>query len=209
MGLLDPVLDLFRGRAITVPPLDGALRPNTPLDDAPLVATLDAPDHLVRDAAGRILAASGPTLLVLETGGGAPPLARFDAVITALAAVPDGSVLVALDDGRLLRWRAGASPEPLPVPGLACPTAVTLLDTKTALVAQGSATRRPSDWARDLLERNSTGTVWEVELSSGKARMIAQSLAFPFGLAPTPDGQHVVVSESWRNRLVRIPVTGG
>ena len=33
MSLLDPVLDLLRGRTITVPPLDGAFRPDTRLDD--------------------------------------------------------------------------------------------------------------------------------------------------------------------------------
>ena len=33
--ILDPILDMFRGKAVTIPPLDGAFRPNTRLDGAP------------------------------------------------------------------------------------------------------------------------------------------------------------------------------
>ena len=46
MSLLDPLLDLFRGKAVTIPPMDGALKPNTALDDAEVVAAALAPDNL-------------------------------------------------------------------------------------------------------------------------------------------------------------------
>ena len=39
-------LDLFRGKAITIPPMDGALRPNTILDDAPSLLDVVRPDNL-------------------------------------------------------------------------------------------------------------------------------------------------------------------
>ena len=32
--IFDPILDIFRGKAVTIPPMDGALKPNTALDDA-------------------------------------------------------------------------------------------------------------------------------------------------------------------------------
>ena len=32
--IFDPILDLFRGKAVTIPPMDGALQPNTALDEA-------------------------------------------------------------------------------------------------------------------------------------------------------------------------------
>ena len=38
--ILDPILDMFRGKAVTIPPLDGAFRPNTRLDDVPAFAEL-------------------------------------------------------------------------------------------------------------------------------------------------------------------------
>jgi hypothetical protein len=58
MTLLDPLLDLFRGRAVTIPPLDGALKPNTLLEDAEVIAEADAPDNLaVLD--GRLIFTTG------------------------------------------------------------------------------------------------------------------------------------------------------
>ena len=42
--ILDPILDMFRGKAVTIPPLDGAFRPNTRLDEAPAFAALTEPE---------------------------------------------------------------------------------------------------------------------------------------------------------------------
>ena len=39
-------LDFFRGKAITIPPMDGALRPNTALDDAASLLDMVRPDDL-------------------------------------------------------------------------------------------------------------------------------------------------------------------
>ena len=43
MTFLDPILDLFRGKAVTIPPMDGALKPNTALDEAEVVVAALAP----------------------------------------------------------------------------------------------------------------------------------------------------------------------
>ena len=54
-GISDRVLG--RGEAaITVPPFDGALKPNQLLEDATVVAELDAPEDLATD--GHVLFAS-------------------------------------------------------------------------------------------------------------------------------------------------------
>ena len=39
--IFDPILDLFRGKAVTIPPMDGAFRPNTALDEADAVLEID------------------------------------------------------------------------------------------------------------------------------------------------------------------------
>ncbi len=209
MSLLDPLLDLFRGRTITVPPLDGAFRPNTCLDDAPLLAATDAPDAIVSGADGGVYVSSGRAVLSLDVATGRTAcVATLDSAITALAALPAGGLMVGLDDGRLVRLGEGGRAEVIAAEGLACPVAMAARDDGTVLVAQGSATRRPSEWARDLMERNATGTLWSVEPERGSARPLARDLAYPYGLA-IETGSHVVVAESWRHRLVRIPLAGG
>src|SRR5262245_21291498 len=96
--ILDSVLDYFRGKAVTIPPMDGPLRPNTALDEAAIAATAEAPDNLCFDGRQLVYSSGGE---VRALAGGAP-IARYDAEVTALAASPTGELAVALDDGRLL-----------------------------------------------------------------------------------------------------------
>ena len=50
--IFDPLLNLLRGRAITIPPMDGAFRANTALDEAPVFARGRQPLYRGRAAAG-------------------------------------------------------------------------------------------------------------------------------------------------------------
>src|SRR5262249_53909387 len=97
--IFDPVLDIFRGKAITIPPMDGALKPNTALDDAPVALEIDAPDNLVGDAGsggeGRLLFSSGHRLLAFD-GKAVHELRTFEAEITALAISKAGDIAIGL-----------------------------------------------------------------------------------------------------------------
>jgi len=211
---LDSLLDYFRGQAVTIPPMDGALRPNTALDDgaAELLAAA-APDNLAA-AGGQVLYSTGNDLLRLPAHGGGGPVAvaRFDAPVSALACSPDGAIAVGLDDGRIL-LKGGALDgqvlAPVAFGGLACPTALAFADAGTLLVCQGSSTHRPSDWVVDLMGKNASGSVWRVDLAAGRASKLAGDLAFPYGVLANAPGGGIVVAESWRHRLVRIGAAGG
>ena len=63
--------------AVTVPPMDGAFKPNTALEDAPLLAACPAADNLV-DWDGALHLTSGAALLRLDGQGGMTEVARFD-----------------------------------------------------------------------------------------------------------------------------------
>lgn len=192
---LDPLLDIFRGKAVTIPPMDGALRPNTRLDDAGLVATASAPDSLAHDGTS-VIYAGGNALYRL---GHTDPLKTYAAPITALAAKPDGTLGVGLDSGVVLL-------DGKEIPGFTCPTALAFAGDDL-LVCNGSAAVKPSNWVTDLMQANSAGSVWRVNAATGARQKLADGLAFPFGIVSTGDA--VVVSESWRHRLLRIPMTGG
>jgi len=98
----------------------------------------------------------------------------------------------------------------VPAPGgLACPTALAFGDADSLYVCQGSADHRASNWVVDLMERKATGSVWRIDLASGKAACLAEGLAFPYGVIAAADGTGLTVSESWRHRLLRLPVGGG
>lgn len=190
-------LDSFLGRgesAITVPALDGALRPNRRLDDAPERIPVRTPGGLAIGRDGLVVS-SGRTLRLLS----GTVLHRTSADISCLAPVA-GGMAMGLEDGRILitggdfdglEWSARD--------GARCPTAI-IEDEGLLYVCHGSAQNPPSAWQRDLMERNASGSIWCLDLRGRKQQCIATGLAYPAGLAMTADG--LMVAESWKHRIV-------
>jgi hypothetical protein len=209
---IDRLLDPFRGKAVTIPPMDGALKPNTALDDAAALMAVEAPDNLLL-AGGRLYFSSGSTLLAVpahDLSADPQRVAQFDHAIAALAATADGGLVIGLDDGHIL-FRGGAlDGRALVSVGpdrLACPTALAISHPGSLLVAQGSAHHRPSDWVADLMEKGSSGSVWRIDLETGAETCLARNLAWPNGILAEPD-HRIIVSESWRHRLLRLSADG-
>lgn len=206
--IFDPLLDLFRGKAVTIPPMDGAFRPNTELDDAQAVLEIAAPDNLAFDGE-EVLFSSGGDVLALS-GGTPVPVVQGDTPVTALAAGPEGALAIARDDGTIT-IRGGAHDGkvigPAAFGSLACPTALAFDGADGLLVAQGSNRHRASDWAVDFLEKNEGGSLWRVAPGTMRAERLARNLAFPYGILVRQD--RIIVSECWRHRLVAVPRGGG
>jgi len=200
--ILDPVLDLFRGKAVTIPPLDGAFRPNTRLDDAPQFAELTEPDNLLVSG-DRLLASSGNAIYSIAVGAEPKVVETFQAPVTALAQSPSGELTVGLETGKLL---VGGKDVSLPA-DLRSISALAYADDGTLWLANGSAEHSPSQWAADLMKRGASGSLWKQDAAGGDFRRVASNIAFPYGLYPI--GRDVLVSESWRHQLVRFDgVTG-
>jgi hypothetical protein len=204
--IFDPILDIFRGKAVTIPPMDGALKPNTALDDAPVALEVAAPDNLCSDGE-RLIFSSGDKVFALDDDKLAE-IQSFDAAVTALAVSPTGDIAIGLDNGELGLMPRGGNPHDLPATAnLACPTALAFDHSGALYVAHGSARHRPSDWAVDLMSKNAFGSVWRLDLAGrGSAKLVVQGLAFPNGLLADRDS--VIVSEAWQHRVVRIATSG-
>ncbi|CDX50409.1 hypothetical protein LCM4577_09730 [Mesorhizobium sp. LCM 4577] len=198
--ILDPILDVFRGKAVTIPPLDGAFRPNTRLDDLPAFAELTEPDNLLA-AGGRLLVSSGNAILTVAAGSEPIVVETFQSSVTALALSPAGELTVGLESGKLLIAGKEVS---LPA-GIRCITALAYADDGTLWLANGSSEHAPSQWAADLMKKGASGSLW-ARPAGGDFRKAADGIAFPYGLYPA--GGDVVVSESWRHQLVRFSATG-
>lgn len=206
----DALLDPFRGKAVTIPPMDGAFRPNTLLETAETFADAAHPEALLIHE-GRLLVASGNDLLAVPLEGGAPTtLHRFESAISALAAFPDGGLAIALVagevrffggrfDGRIITEVAGRR--------LHAPTALATAGEVVLYVADGSARFAADDWQSDLMAKGASGAVLRLDLAEGEGRILADGLAWPSGLLVEPD-RSVIVSEASRHRLLRITGDG-
>jgi hypothetical protein len=186
-------LDFFRGKAITIPPMDGALRPNTALDDAQRIVTIPGPDNLAW-IEGRLVFSSANKAMAVNRAGAGPAMeviAEFLATIACLAGRPDGGSAVGLDNGQILVWDAEGNERNIEGIGpdkLKCPTALLFLDRDRLIVCQGSANVAPSQWARDLMQHGASGSVWRIDLAGGEQTCLARGLAFPYGVLPEANG---------------------
>jgi len=201
------IFDNLLGRgdaAVTVPPLDGALRPNRHLDEATFRTRLEGVDCLVLQG-NALLASAGDSIFALSLNGEWSKCKSYPSVIACVVAVDADTIAIALDTGDILidggrldgrQYRAN--------PSATCVTAIAVSGTHL-YVANGSATNTLTNWQRDLLERNASGTIWRIDLESGAAMKLADGLAWPAGLAI--DGADLVFSEAWKHQLVRIDVS--
>ncbi|CAN5396377.1 hypothetical protein BH10PSE7_BH10PSE7_19710 [soil metagenome] len=205
--ILDPLLDLFRGRAVTIPPMDGALRPDTSLDESEVFLTIPAPDNLVVTA-GRTLFSSGAQLLALpDMGSHCPSVATFESDIASLAAAPNGTIAAGLVSGEVHILTEGAAQSA--IAGFNCPVAMTFGRDGTLYICNGSDRHPPDAWVHDVMGKNAAGSVWRVSLPGGERTCLADNLAFPFGVMVDEANGRLIVSESWRHRLIGIPLAGG
>ena len=204
-------VDRFFGRGrygVTVPSMDGALQPNAALEDATLLVTAKDADNAVA-CGGDLFYTTQDTVWRLRSSAEPQLVHRLPEPAAALAASPGGQLAVALGSGAIfllgrgdpvhLRAAAGA--------GLKCLTAIEFAGEDQLLVANGSATRSQAQWQMDLMERNSSGSLWNLGLAVDRVERVANDLAFPCGLLAAGDA--VIVAESWKHRLLRCPLRGG
>lgn len=200
IGSLKVLSDRLLGRgaaALTVPPMDGALRPNNQLEEAPAGMAAVAPDFLVlKDA--RPVWAEG--VRVMDEKG---EVERAAGEITALAVSAGGRFAMAVDG-------AGISVDgevPAALAGLSCVTALAFEGDAALWVAIGSTANPIRQWSKDFLEKRSTGRVLRYDLAAGTLKPVAERLGHPRGLLWTPAG--LLVSEAWAKRVIRLDAAGG
>lgn len=199
--IFDLVLDFFRGKAVTVPPLDGAFRPNRKLDEAIVVAALDAPSDLVAFG-DDFLIADGNCILRITRNDERSIHATYPAAVTAMAASSDGRIAIALASGEIRLADGGT----LAHEHLNCITALSFGADGSLFIANGSSVNAAAEWKRDLMEKRSCGSIWRLS-PAGQLSCVIDKLAWPQGLLPWQDG--LIVSESWRRRLILIDVQQG
>lgn len=201
-------LVLGRGDAtITVPSFDGALKPNQVLESADTVLECAAPEDLATDGKTTLYLADGERLMRLE-GTAATEVRAFDRPISALATLPDGGLAVAFGgEVRVYASAAAQNPDARFAGGEFHAVNALASTPDGALIAtDGSSTRSVDQWAWDLMELGRTGRVFRLEPKTGAVRRLAGGLGYAFGVCTS--GDNVLVSESWRHRLISIAPNG-
>ena len=199
---------LGRGDAtITVPSFDGALKPNQILENAEIVAQLDAPEDLATD--GKVLYIADGTAIRRLDGTATTEIRRFDRAITALCCLPDGGIAVALDGREVQIFATPAAAAPTSTiadPSMNAINALAPGPNGTLIATDGSAALPYAQWVRDLMERGRSGRVLVLDIAGRRVQTVVSKLQYAFGACA--NGDEFLVSESWRHRLIAIGADG-
>jgi sugar lactone lactonase YvrE len=199
---------LGRGDAtITVPSFDGALKPNQWLESAETVLECAEPNDLASDGS-QLYIADGPRLLRLN-GKGATELRVFEGPISALCTLPRGGLAIALNGREIRIYSSPEGSEPSAVfanNDFNAVNALTLASDGSLVATDGSTTCGVDDWARDLMELNRSGRVFRLDPGTRSITQLAGKLGYAFGACAS--GDLILVSESWRHRLMSIARNG-
>lgn len=212
MGILSRISAFFsRGNAdaLSVPPMDGVFKPNNRIEAAERILEAPAIGNLVI-VAGQLQFSGGRNIFRPDrVAGTAVSVAALDGDVTMLAAAPNGGLVAATESAGLWSLDGCGKGRQLAVSaeGLSCVTAGLFEDDDTLLLAIGSRRHAMSEWKRDLMSHGATGHVLRHKISTGATEIIADGLAFPYGLARLADGG-IAISESWRHRVLSLPTAG-
>lgn len=189
-----------------IPSMDGALGPNSLLDDfRPILADLTEIEDVIAGVDGLYVANGHQVVLAgADDGRARTIIASFDAPVGALALHPDYRILACIaGKGLAAIGRDGAIHWLLEAGGVAlnCLTAVAVAPDGAIVVANGSVRHVHADWLWDLMEKNADGQIVVCDARLGAARVLFDGLAYPHGLAFSRDGASLWFTESWMHRV--------
>ena len=198
-----------------IPVLDGGFTPNLRLEQGRVLCDIESPDSLVREAAGSFLVSSLDRILRIDAdGGGSEVMAEAGATAGALALGSAGEVYAAVAGRGVVAYapdgREIASLGRADGAALNCVTALAVGPDGDVFITNGSAHNDVGHWLRDLMQKHGpTGRLITCNGELGKSRTLREKLSWPDGVAVSPDGGEICVSEAWAHRLVSVSRNSG
>jgi hypothetical protein len=198
-----------------IPSMDGAMSPNQALDHCrPIGEPLPGADDVAEAPDGALYVSAGRQVLRLSGPGYAARavVAEFPGAAGGLALHPDGRLLVcvaghglaAVDAAGRQSWLNQAEDQPL-----SALTSVAAAADGTIFLSEGSRQNLAEDWCRDLMQKNHSGRLVACGPGLDGARVLLRDLPWPHGLAVSPDGRFLWLTESWSHRVCRAPIAAG
>lgn len=196
-----------------IPPLDGPMQPNDRLETATNILSALEIDNVCLSG-DSILYSCGSNVFERKISDKRKkPKVVFEAEnrVTCLNRRSDGGFAVGVEnDGIHLIGGAAKSRRVSEVSGraLSAPSAIVEDKRGRLFIANASSLHGLSEWTADLLTKGSTGFVAAINTDGGSDTIIKDGLAFASGLSFGKDQSELIICESWKNRLIKLPSSG-
>ncbi len=209
----DRFLERIRTKAIVVPPLDGAMRPNNILDESNVIRNnIDRPDNLI--AIGQELWFSSKNRLLklnISTDFDIELVSEFESNIACIASNSNHNLAIGLEDGKLFTGQINNQTleELTEQENVQCPTAMTFTHEGSLLICQGSKNIQiSSEMTRDLMQHGRSGSVWMHDFKTEKRSCILKDLCYPYGIVALSNSDEILISECWKHQIIKFSLKG-
>jgi len=194
-----------RDEMLSIPIMDGALKPNNLLETASVLAQSPGLEDLAVGPGGELYAACGPKVVQIGADGAFADVAAFPRDVTAIAALRDGHLAVGLGASVVIAagGRDATTIDKTDGKPFVSINALAVAADGSLLVADGSLSRPYEQWATDLMEKGRSGRILSIAPGSQKAATLTSGLEYAYGVLAGPSGQ-ILASESWRHQLTWI-----
>lgn len=208
-------VDAVAWRSPAAPPLVGVLAENGDLRQATLLAQglLDGPEAVTLDDSGELFTGTADGRLVrIDTQGGVHPIAHTGGRPLGLALDQQGRLIVADAVRGLLRVAADGHIETLVdeidgVPLQFCDDVAIGADGVIYFTDASSRFTLP-DYHLDLIEGRPYGRLLAYDPNTGDTRVLLGDLYFANGVTLSPNGDYLLVNETFRYRIRRYWLQG-
>ncbi|ESZ26578.1 hypothetical protein [Mesorhizobium sp. L2C067A000] len=194
--------------------LDGPWKQNELIGDCAMVdRTLEHPDDVIVDEYGKPWVSAGDRIYriggswfspvrstVHKVGGRAGAMCRHPDGSLIVAIAGNGIEIIAPDGSRNALVNSDTGP-------MKCITAIAIGRDGNVYLTDGSTKFGPEQWVEDLMRSGETGRLLKLYWATGAVKTLRDKLAWPFGVCEIDDSS-VMVSESWKHRLLAVDVSG-
>jgi len=186
---------------ISVPILDGPLKPNNILESAEIFLMHEGLDDMCVDASGQLFVSAGNTILRVKPDAQTECVVQLPEMVQALTALGDDIVAATRSslffiggqrDGKIVKLSETIN--------ATCITALQASPNGTLLISNGSQKTDYLDWRKDLLDKERTGSLIEYFPETGKFLPRLQKLAYCYGACIHEN--RIFISESWAHRVL-------
>ena len=191
-----------------IPPMDGPFQPNDRIEEASLYASVPGVERIL--AAGDWLYFSSANKVqrrsLKKKSKKSETVFEGSGHITCLAALGDGNILAGVQDRGIEIFHGkdkGRTIESVQSRALPSVTGIVADEDGRLFIANASMQHAAQSWTADLLSHGATGFVGSIDGNGGE-RILADGLSFAAGLAFGATQRKLLVSESWKHRLIGI-----
>lgn len=197
-----PFIGKKQVNGLSVPVFDGVFKPNNLLEEAMVLVEKPGLEDLAVDSRGQLVVACGREVHKVTPHGTLTQIAGFDTDVTALAILPDDSIVVGL--GNSVVFGVGSEDQHSLDSAAGKPfvaiTAISVQSDGGILICDSSDKYPCADWVWDLMGKKKTGRVIKYASQTREETVLASGLASAFGVIDHAE-HGPLISESWAHSV--------